>query len=54
MLDMRAHSMFIGLLREAEEVVDQLFHENGPYKAIEFRHKYAKPVSDQYMVSSSE
>lgn len=41
----------MGLCRKNEEAVDELCVENGPYKAIEFKDKYAKRPSVQYMVS---
>ena len=48
-----SHSMrHVALHRETEESVEELCQENGPYKVIEFKEKYAKRSSVQYIVSS--
>ena len=35
-----------------DQVVDEHFQEDGPYKPIKFEQKYAKRFGVQYMVSS--
>lgn len=45
--------MLSELCRITEETVDELSQENGPYKPIHFKEKYAKRVVMQYTVSSS-
>ena len=47
----RASFILNGLCRKNEEAVDELCVENGPYRAVEFKDKYAKRPSVQYMVS---
>ena len=49
----RASGILSELYRITEETVDELCQENGPYKPIQFKEKYAKRVMMQYMVSNS-
>ncbi len=53
MCDGKPSELLPELCRITEETVDELSRENGPYKPIRFKEKYAKRVVMQYTVSSS-
>ena len=49
----RQDSHFVLVMcRETEQTVDEHFKENGPYKPLQFKQKYAKRSSVQYLVSA--
>lgn len=45
------HFTLLVWCRETDQVVDEHFQEDGPYKPIKFEEKYAKRFGVQYVVS---
>lgn len=44
-------SLLLVWCRETDQVVDEHFQEDGPYKPIKFEQKYAKRFGVQYLVN---